>query len=91
MKTNLLFLLLTLVTPTFSKEYVWEHRTGYANGNSFEARLGYTVTGSKRDANLLVASKDDNTVSVFQYQGGTWVSQNVDITLSYSDDAVIND
>ena len=53
MKINLLLLLLTPIV--FSKEYVWEHRTGYANGNSFEARLGYTVTGSKRDANLLVA------------------------------------
>ena len=85
--------LLIILTPTtvFSKECVWEHRTGYANGGAFESRLGYSVTGNKLDPNLMLASKDSNKIGVFKYQCGMWVTQNADITVTYPDDTVIND
>ena len=91
MINSIVLLIILTPTTTFSKEYVWEHRTGYANGGAFESRLGYSVTGNKLDPNLMLASKDSNTIGVFKYQGGMWVTQNTDITVMYSDDAVIND
>lgn len=85
----LLVLTLYCTTSTLSKEYRWEHRTGYASGPAFEYNLGYTISGSKENGDVFVSSeKLGNKVSTYKYNGGTWAidSESTDITSS-----VVND